>query len=210
MEGLQVTASGKNIYQSIISAMAEIEPIAKGRKNQQQGFIYRGIDEIMNELQPILKNNGMFVVPEVLQMLREEKQTKSGGTLLYSVLTMKYTFYAADGSSVSAVVIGEGMDSGDKASNKAMAVAMKYALLQVFCIPTDDAKDPDAESHLVKTTTTKQAIDEFANIEKQLIALIDKNAFEHPENVRAVIAQKKIDKMKEALQVGIKNLKEVK
>jgi Holliday junction resolvase RusA-like endonuclease len=209
MEGLQVTASCKNIYQSIISAMAEIEPIAKGRKNQQQGFIYRGIDEIMNELQPVLKNNGMFVVPEVLHMIREEKQTKNGGTLLYSVLTMKYTFYAADGSSVSAVVIGEGMDSGDKASNKAMAVAMKYALLQVFCIPTDDAKDPDAESYSVKTTS-KPAVDEFANIEKQLIDLMNKNAFEHPENVRAVIAQKKIDKMKEALQVGIKNLKEVK
>ncbi len=38
------------------------------------------------------------------------------------------------------------MDSGDKASNKALSIAMKYALLQVFCIPTEDAKDPDADS----------------------------------------------------------------
>lgn len=145
-----------NIYQSITAAMADIEPIAKGRRNQQQGFQFRGIDDIMNELQPVLKNYGLFVVPEVLSMQREERETKSKSTLLYSILTIKYTFYASDGSSVSAVVIGEGMDSGDKASNKAMAVAMKYALLQVFCIPTEDAKDPDEESHQVVTNQPQQ------------------------------------------------------
>ena len=44
-------------------------------------------------------------------------------------------------------MIGEGMDSGDKASNKALAVAFKYACFQVFCIPTEEMKDPDAECH---------------------------------------------------------------
>ena len=62
------------------------------------------------------------------------------------MLKVRYTFYAEDGTSVSAVVIGEGMDSGDKASNKAMAIAMKYAFFQVFCIPTEEMKDPDAET----------------------------------------------------------------
>ena len=59
---------------------------------------------------------------------------------------MKYTFYAEDGSSVSAVVQGEGMDSADKSSNKAMSVAFKYACFQVLCIPTEEMKDPDAET----------------------------------------------------------------
>ena len=72
--------------------------------------------------------------------------TNKGGTILYSMLKIKYTFYAEDGTNVSAVVIGEGMDSGDKASNKAMAIAMKYAFFQVFCIPTEEMKDPDAET----------------------------------------------------------------
>ena len=58
-----------------------------------------------------------------------------------------YRFVATDGSQVSCVVEGEGMDSGDKASNKAMAVAHKYALLQVLMIPTEEQKDPDAEVH---------------------------------------------------------------
>ena len=38
------------------------------------------------------------------------------------------------------------MDSGDKASNKAMSAAFKYACFQTFCIPTEEMQDPDAET----------------------------------------------------------------
>jgi len=98
----------------------------------------------MNTFYPLLAQHKVFVVPEVLEQTREERQTTKGGNLIYSILRLKYTFYAEDGSSVSAVVVGEGMDSGDKASNKAMAVGMKYAMFQVFCIPTEEMVDPDA------------------------------------------------------------------
>ena len=135
-----------NIYEAIASIMAKGCAIGKEKRNQQQGFLYRGIDDVMNAFNPLLSEHGVFVVPEVLEMSREERQTSKGGNLIYSVLRVKYTFYAADGSSVSAVVIGEGMDSGDKASNKAMAVAMKYAMFQVFCIPTEEMQDPDAQT----------------------------------------------------------------
>ena len=90
--------------------------------------------------------NKVFAVPEVLEMTREERQTKSGGNLMFSICKMRYTFYAEDGSSVQAVVIGDGMDSGDKATNKAMAIAFKYACFQTFCIPTEEMSDPDAET----------------------------------------------------------------
>ena len=142
-----------NIYQAITAAMADVEPIAKGRVNKEQRFNFRGIDEVMNELQPILKKHGLFVVPKVVDVIRQEKPTKSGGILLYSIVTMEYTMYAQDGSSITGSTVGEGMDSGDKASNKAMAVALKYFLLQTFCIPTEDAKDPDANSHAVAATS---------------------------------------------------------
>jgi hypothetical protein len=93
-----------------------------------------------------MRKYGLFITPEVIDHKREERQTASGGRLLYSILTMRYTMYAPDGSSVAAVVIGEGMDSGDKASNKAMSVAMKYAMFQLFCIPTEEMVDPDSET----------------------------------------------------------------
>ena len=135
-----------NIYEAIADIMKEGYAISKTKRNQQQGFMYRGIDDVMNTFQPLMAERGIFLVPEVLDATREERQTNKGGMLLYSVLRVKYTFYASDGSSISATVVGEGMDSGDKASNKAMAVAMKYAMFQVFCIPTEEMQDPDAET----------------------------------------------------------------
>ena len=145
------------IFRAISDTMADIGIVGKTSKNQQQGFMYRGIDAVMNALNPALIKHRIFVVPETLNQKREERQTAKGGLLIYSVVTVKYTFYAEDGSSVCAVVIGEGMDSGDKATNKAMSVAFKYALFQVFCIPTEELIDPDRESHEVKPKAPKEA-----------------------------------------------------
>lgn len=134
------------IYGKIADCMRQMGAIGKDSKNTQQGFMYRGVDAVMNALNPVLTANRMFCVPEVLEQHREERQTRSGGNLIYSILKIRYTLYAEDGSSVSAVVIGEGMDSADKGSNKAMSVAYKYAMFQIFSIPTEELVDPDGET----------------------------------------------------------------
>lgn len=118
--------------------------------------MYRGIDAVMNALNPAMVKNKVFVVPDILEQTREERKTNKGGTLIYSVCKIKYTFYTVDGSSVSATVIGEAMDSGDKSMNKAMSVAFKYACFQTFCIPTEEMIDPDAEVHEVAGKTDEQ------------------------------------------------------
>lgn len=138
------------IYKQICAVMGKITAIGKDRKNQMQGFQYRGIDDVMNELHGILAECKVFVVPEVLEESRSTGKSRNGGDIFYTRLKIKFTFYAEDGSSVQSVVIGEAMDSGDKASNKALSVGLKYALLQVFCIPTEDDKDPDATTPDVK------------------------------------------------------------
>ena len=134
------------IFKQIPLIMREVEAIEKLRDNKAQGFKFRGIDDIYNELHPRLAKHGVFTVPEVLDERREERPTKSGGISTHVILKIKFTFFAEDGSSITATMIGEGADSGDKASNKAQAIAHKYALLQVFAIPTENEKDPDAES----------------------------------------------------------------
>ena len=152
-----------NIYQSITKIMEEVPSIGKTQRNKTQGFMYRGIDDVMNALQPLLAKNKVFIVPEILEQMREERTTSKGGNLIYSICKIKYKFYAEDGSSVEAITIGEGMDSGDKATNKAMGIAMKYALFQVFCIPTDEMKDPDSETpeqSTKKSNTTDNQISE--------------------------------------------------
>lgn len=154
-------ADKKNIYETIAAVMADIGVVGKTSKNQAQNFMFRGIDAVMNALNPAMIKHKMFVVPEILEQTREERQSSRGTLLIHSICKIKYTFYAEDGSSISAVVIGEGMDSGDKATNKAMAIAMKYACFQTFCIPTEEMKndDPDYESHTVsqkQNTAPKQ------------------------------------------------------
>lgn len=109
--------------------------------------MYRGVDDVMNALQPLLAKYKVFVVPDVLSQTREERTTKNGSNMLYSLLHVRFTFFAEDGSNVVASVIGEGMDTADKASNKAIAVAFKYACFQVFCIPTEEMQDPDGDTH---------------------------------------------------------------
>lgn len=150
-----------NIYEAICSVMADIGAVGKNSKNTQQGFMFRGIDAVMNALNPALIKNKVFVVPEVLEQTREERTTAKGNLLIYSVCKIKYTFYAEDGSYIECVVVGEGMDSGDKATNKAMSVAFKYACFQTFCIPTEEMKDADPDIETVvdgETDTLKEKL----------------------------------------------------
>lgn len=137
------------IHELIPLIMDDVGAIEKSRKNQSQGYQFRGIDDVYNAMQPAFAKRGVFVVPSVLTQAREDRQTNKGGNLIYTILTVKHTFYAKDGSSVEAVTVGEAMDSGDKSANKAMSAAMKYAVMEVFAIPTEDAKDTENETHEV-------------------------------------------------------------
>lgn len=139
------------IYQNIIKTMNEVNSISKDNYNKIQNFKFRGIDDVMNTMHPILSKNNIFVAPEVESFEREERTSKNGGLIIYTIATIKFTFYAEDGSNIIVKVVGEAMDSGDKGMNKAMSIAYKYALFQVFCIPTED--DPDKDSY---TLTPKQ------------------------------------------------------
>lgn len=139
------------IYSRMVLVMRDLEAIGKDKKNEQQGFKYRGIDDLYNAVHPILSKHGVFMTAEIVSKTREERINKHGTVLAFTCLRMRYRFVAEDGSEVCTEAEGEGMDSGDKSSNKAMAVAHKYALLQAFCIPTQDLDDPDAQMHEVKS-----------------------------------------------------------
>ena len=135
------------IYSAICGVMEDVGAVGKGDYNKTQGFRYRGIDSVMNALNPAMIKHKIFCTPEVLEQSREERKSAKGNSLIYSVCRMRYRFFTTDGSYVDAVVVGEGMDSGDKATNKAMAVAFKYACFQTFCIPTENLMDdPDSEA----------------------------------------------------------------
>lgn len=138
------------IHEAILKAMKEIEPIAKNGRNEAQRFKFRQLDDVYNSLHGVFVRAGIFSTSEILSSSMEERPTKSGGTSIFRLLDVRYTFYAADGSSVSTTIRGEGADSGDKATSKAMSMAYKYAMLQLFCIPLEGEVDPDSQTIEVK------------------------------------------------------------
>lgn len=135
-----------NIYQRIVQCMKDCGAIGKNKFNKDQNYRFRGIDDVMNALSPAMSKNGIFVVPNVLDITREERVSAKGKTLIYTTATVEYTFFSEEGDSVKCVVVGEGMDSGDKSVNKALSAAFKYACFQTFCIPTEEMHDSEEDS----------------------------------------------------------------
>lgn len=144
------------IYEAISNVMKDVGVVGKGDSNDFDHYKYRGIDAVMNALNPAMIKNRVFVTPTVLESTREERAGKNGTNMVYSVLTVKYTFYTTDGSSVDCVVIGEAMDRSDKSTNKAMSAAFKYACFQTFCIPTEEMIDSESESLEIPPKTKKE------------------------------------------------------
>lgn len=139
-----------SIYKALAEINKGIKAISKDKTNQQQGFKFRGIDDVMNELHSLFAENEVIIFPEVLKIDSTERTNKSGGILFCVKVSVRFDFVHSSGEKASCVLVGEAMDSGDKAVNKAMSIALKYALLQMFLIPTEDEKDPDAVTHEVK------------------------------------------------------------
>lgn len=134
-----------------VSAAISEDGIGKTRKNQQQGYSFRGIDEVLNVLSSLLAKQQLIIVPHIRSRELTERQNKSGGALFSVVVAADYTFVSAEDGSEHTVgpFYGEAMDSADKATNKAMSAAYKYMAIQTFCIPTEGDNDADATTHEV-------------------------------------------------------------
>jgi hypothetical protein len=148
--------STKLIFKKMSDVMREIGFVGKDQKNQAQGFKFRGIDQFVNALYPALVKHGVFMAPECVSENHEIKEVTRGsgkaGVDKHVHIQMAYTFYAEDGSSVRVGPIpAEGLDSGDKSTNKALSAALKYALIQTFSIPTEDMAEADFDSPEIGT-----------------------------------------------------------
>lgn len=152
----QQADGGIGVFVSISNVMAALakEGISKGRRNEQQGYAFRGIDDVYNTLASMLSAEGLVILPRCLSREVTERQTRSGAPLFYVCVDVEFTFVSArDGSRVIVRMPGEAMDSADKATNKAMSAAYKYACLQTFCIPTEGDNDADQTTHAPASKT---------------------------------------------------------
>lgn len=140
------------VYSAISAVMGDLaaEGISKARRNQQQGYNFRGIDDVYNALAPTLARHRLLILPRVITRAQVERQTAKGGVLFYTTVEVEFDLVSGeDGSKHTIRTVGEAMDSADKSSNKAMSAAFKYAAMQAFCIPTEGDHDADATTHEV-------------------------------------------------------------
>jgi len=131
----------------MVAIMAECDAIEKGRKNQQQGFSFRGIDDVYNALHPLFAKHRVYVRTEVVDRETHERTTKSGGTAFHHFVRVRFHLTHEDGSSIVFETIGEAADTGDKGVGKTLSYALKSALFAGLLIPTAADNDPDATSH---------------------------------------------------------------
>lgn len=141
--------TAKHVYQAInqVTAAMAKEGLGKSRKNEQQNYKFRGIDDVYNALSAHLAEHKLCILPRVVERQAIERPTKTGGVSTYSILTIDFDLVSAvDGSTHTIRTMGEAMDTADKSTNKAMSAAMKYACLIAFQIPTEGDNDADAQT----------------------------------------------------------------
>jgi len=135
------------IAQALNEVMKEVGAVKKSDRNSAQGFNFRGIDAVVNAVSPALQKHGVIVVPSVEDYEYASVEIGKNRTVMGHVkVKVTYTFIGAGGDAIKATVVGEAMDSGDKATAKAMSVAFRTALLQTLSLPTDEP-DPDSQSY---------------------------------------------------------------
>ena len=138
------------VYQAINAVQKSLSKsgISKDQKNLQQGYKFRGIDDVYNAVSPLLAEHGLCILPRMLARVCEERVNQKGTALFYVTVEAEFDLVASeDGSSHTIKTFGEAMDSGDKATNKAMSAAYKYAIMQCFAIPTEGDNDADLHAH---------------------------------------------------------------
>lgn len=144
----------KKVYSAINAVQCALSKngISKDRKNQQQGYSFRGIDDVYNALAPLLAEHHLCILPRCIARDCIERVTAKGTAIFYVTVEAEFDFVSSeDGSMHTVKTFGEAMDSADKATNKAMSAAYKYAAFQAFAIPTEGDNDADANSHAISS-----------------------------------------------------------
>lgn len=157
--------SEPKIYAALAKVMADVGAIGKTRKNEAQKYQFRGVDDVVAHVQDVMTAHGVVCVPRVVERERELLDSRSGGKMASVRLLVEHTFYASDGSHVVCTTLGEAMDSGDKASNKAMSAALKYALTETLLIPTYEV-DRDTEEQSPQLAQRPPAAGQMATAPK--------------------------------------------
>lgn len=162
------------VYQAINQVQSDLAKsgIAKDRTSQQGAtYKFRGIDDVYNAVSPLLAKHGLCILPRMISRQCVERQTAKGNAIFYVTIEAEFDFVSAEDASKHTVrTFGEAMDSSDKATNKAMSAAYKYAAFQAFAIPTEGDNDTETHTHEVQAGIPESVFADYCDAMKNAMA----------------------------------------
>lgn len=173
----------RTIFKALSAVQSDLSKvgIGKNQENSHQGYKFRGIDDVLNTLAPIIAEHGVLIIPNVLNKDIKTIKTSRGGIASHVILEVGFVLYDQEGDSICHTAYGEAIDTSDKAVNKAMTAAYKYFLFQAFCIPIDGVEDADSqqleqaesEPELITAETLSQIISLCEEVGQDIQAYVD-------------------------------------
>lgn len=137
----------KAVYKAINAVQIALAKSGIAKDRQAQTYKFRGIDDVYNAISPLLGEHGLCILPRMIHRDCQERQTAKGSAIFYVIVEAEFDFVAAEDGSCHVVrTFGEAMDMSDKATNKAMSAAYKYAAMQAFAIPTEGDNDTENQN----------------------------------------------------------------
>jgi len=137
----------KSVYKAINAVQIALAKSGIAKDRQAQTYKFRGIDDVYNAISPLLGEHGLCILPRMIRRDCQERLTAKGSAIFYVIVEAEFDFVAAEDGSCHVVrTFGEAMDMSDKATNKAMSAAYKYAAMQAFAIPTEGDNDTENQN----------------------------------------------------------------
>lgn len=130
----------------ILKALDSInqELLVIGKDQKGFGYNFRGIDDAINTLGPLLKKNNVIVSREVVSFESGSYKDAKDKHVNTVTAVFKYNFTSTkDGSVLTTEGIGSGEDRGDKHVACAISNSYKYAIFELFTIATKEMQDSD-------------------------------------------------------------------
>lgn len=173
-----------SVGEAIAEVTRRIGAIEKTGRSTE-GYRFRGIDQALAALHPILGDVGLSIVPSgVVREQWDTRATSKGGTLNVARLLVRYTFVGPDGSELSAAAWGEGADAGDKATQKAHSQSYKTLVFQTFTIPTETSAEDEADA-------TNDAARPFTAEEQERAGAAYEAALDAPSLERLIVVRQR-------------------
>lgn len=142
-----ITDAPSAILGSIRGIMTDVTGVGKhGQMDpaaRMGNYKYQRYDDLKRELGTAFRAHGVFLQSTTRNLTTE--RLGEGGRLSRVVVSVTYRFTSLlDGSELEFDSHGESIDKSDKATGKAMTMALKTALTQAFMLAAEDTEDPDA------------------------------------------------------------------